>query len=142
MTTTWRYWGWLVLKLVAATALTAIMYWSLQINGHFARVQPTFDGILFGFWILPMVWVGLVWAAIYDQRFRCRTCARRLRMPVEHGSYSALLLNHPGIEYICPYGHGKLLVEVWLANEQSPKWTTYGNLWQELFRKSKADHEG
>lgn len=142
MRTTWRYWGWLVAKLAAATALTAGLYAMLRnslfrmemLSDRFDLIQFTFDGVLVGFWILPMVWVGLVWLSFYDQRYRCRVCARRLRMPVDQGSYSALLLDHPGVEYVCPYGHGKLLVAVWVSDQTPPKWTEYGNFWQELFK--------
>jgi hypothetical protein len=143
MATTYRYWGWLVLKIAAATSLTAALYGILrntlfrmeQLNDRFDLVQFTFDGVLFGFWILPMVWVGLVWLCFYDQRYRCRTCARKLRMPLDQGSYSALLLDRPGVEYVCPYGHGKLLIEIWVSTQPAPKWTKYGNFWQELFKK-------
>jgi hypothetical protein len=132
------------LKLAAATALTAVLYVVLrntlfrleQFHGRFDLVQFTFEGVLFGFWVLPMVWVGLVWICVYDQRYRCRTCARRLRMPVEQGSYATLLLDHPGVEYVCPFGHGKLLVQVWVSNQLAPKWTRYGTIWQELFKKT------
>jgi hypothetical protein len=143
MTGTWRYWSWLAAKVVAATALAAGVFFLLRntlfrmemLNDRFDLVQFTFDGVLFGFWILPMVWIGLLWLCWRDQRYRCRTCARRLRMPLERGSYSALLLDHPGVEYVCPWGHGKLLVEVWVSEAPPPEWTEYGSFWQELFRR-------
>ena len=48
-------------------------------------------------------------SCIWDQRYRCRVCLRRLRMPVETGSWSRMLqFGRPRIEYICPYGHGTL----------------------------------
>lgn len=130
-------------KVVAATAVTAGLYWLARatvfrmgwLNGRFDVVQFTFDGVLLGFWILPMVWIGLVVLAWHDQRYRCRTCARQLRMPVNDGSYGTLLLDHPGTEWVCPYGHGKLRVEVWVADKRSPAWREYGEFWEELFRR-------
>jgi hypothetical protein len=139
---TWRYWGWLALKLAGATAVTALLYALLRgtlfrldyLNRHFNIIQFTFDGVLLGFWILPMIWIGLVWLAWHDQRFRCPVCAHRLRMPVDHGSYGAMLLDHPGTEYVCPYGHGKLMIQVWISADDTPTWTRYGSIWDELFR--------
>jgi hypothetical protein len=138
----WRYWAWLAVKIGGATGVTALLYALLQgtlfridsINREFRVVQFTFDGVLLGFWILPMVWIGLVWLCLRDQRFRCPVCARKLRMPVGQGSYGAMLLDHPGTEYVCPYGHGKLLVQVWISADDGPTWTRYGSFWEELFR--------
>lgn len=130
-------------KVGAATLLTAGLYWLARatvfrmgwLNDRFDVVQFTFDGVLLGFWILPMVWIGLVVAAWHDQTFRCRTCARRLRMPLTDGSYGTLLLEHPGTEWVCPFGHGKLRVEVWVADQTPPNWQKYGEFWEELFRR-------
>ena len=140
-----RYWGWFALKVAVATAITAVFYAVLRntlfrleyLNSRFDIIQLTFDGVLFGFFILPMFWVGFIVLAVRDQRMRCRVCARKLRMPVSQGSYSALLFDHPGLEYVCPYGHGKLLLEYWVSTEPVPTWTKYGNIWQELFRGGK-----
>jgi hypothetical protein len=44
-----------------------------------------------------------------DQRYRCRTCLRRLRMPVATGSFGkATLFSPPHMEWICPFGHGTM----------------------------------
>lgn len=140
----YRYWGWLLLKIATATILALGLYVALNFTVFrterypipFDSARRTFDGILLGFWIVPMVWVGLLWLCVVDQRYRCRTCARRLRMPVGHGTYASLLLRQPGTEYICPYGHGKLLVDVRLSDGSPARWTKYGSLWQELFKQS------
>ncbi|MBC8165878.1 MAG: hypothetical protein H7Y20_08405 [Bryobacteraceae bacterium] len=123
-----RYHGWLVLKLLAVTAAVGAVY----IVGRITLRQDTFDSILLKFWMLPMVWVALIAFALRDQRFRCRTCARRLRMPVAEGSYGGMLLDHPNTEYVCPYGHGKLRIEAWLSAGADPEWTRSGNMWEEL----------
>jgi len=45
-----------------------------------------------------------------------------------------LRLGRPQIEYICPYGHGKLNVEeLQISGKVAPEWTEHGDLWQELF---------
>ena len=52
---------------------------------------------------------GVLYLIIWDQRYRCRVCLRRLRMPIETGSWGRMLqFGRPRIEYICPYGHGTL----------------------------------
>ncbi len=63
-----------------------------------------------------MVWfllaAGTLYLIIRDQRYRCRVCLRRLRMPVETGSRGFMLqLGRPRTEYICLYGHGTLKEE-------------------------------
>lgn len=61
---------------------------------------------MFLFWLIAASFVYLI---VWDQKGRCRTCLRRLRMPVESGSWSkATLFNPPRTESICPYGHGTL----------------------------------
>jgi len=140
----WRYPAWMAAKLVLVTLITAAVYGVARLtlfrlnyqNNRFDLIQLTFDGILLGFWIVPMIWIGLAAVALHDQKLRCRTCARPLRMPVDEGSYATLLLDHPGTEYVCPYGHGALKVEVWLSSREAPRWRTFGDFWQELFRSS------
>jgi hypothetical protein len=129
-----RYTAWLVVKLLAAVLITAAIYEAAQVK----TVQDTFDGILIGFWMLPMLFVGMVFLAVLDQRFRCRACGRRRRMPVAEGNYGGMLLDHPGTEYVCPYGHGKLRVEVWISAGEPPEWTQYGDMWEELFTPRAA----
>ena len=63
--------------------------------------------LVVGLWFL--LCCGVLYLCVLDQRYRCRVCLRRLRMPVETGSWSRMLfLGRPRIEYICPYGHGTL----------------------------------
>lgn len=92
-----------------------------------------------GIWFL-VSW-GLLYAAIWDQRYRCRACLRRLRMPILTGSWSRMLqFGRPEVEYICTYGHGKLLVpELQFSGKQTPAWTPQADMWQELVAASKGD---
>jgi hypothetical protein len=78
--------------------------------------------------------IGLVWLAIWDQRYRCRTCLRRLRMPIQTGSWTNVLLGAPRTEYICTYGHGTLKVaELQITGRTQPDWEPHEDMWKELF---------
>jgi hypothetical protein len=147
-----RYWGFLLLKLVGAAMGAAGSLWFL--NLFFLPYTPlfAFNAYRFPFDLaytsLVGVWFlfayGLFYLAIWDQRYRCRTCLRRLRMPIETGSWGHMLrLGRPQIEYICAYGHGKLNVEeVQISGAVSPEWTEQGDIWDELFAESNAGEGG
>jgi hypothetical protein len=78
--------------------------------------------------------MALFYAAILDTRYRCRTCLRRLRMPVKTGSWSHVLLGPSKTEYICPYGHGTLKIfEIQSTGPHPPDWEAHGDIWKELF---------
>ena len=138
-----RYWGFFLLKLAAAGLGSAATLWFLNLFwlpatafGHLNRYQFSYDlwyTTLAGVWFLFSY--GLFYLAIWDQRYRCRTCLCKLRMPVETGSYGYMLqLGRPRIEYICPWGHGKLNVEeVQISGKVAPEWTEHGDIWSELF---------
>jgi hypothetical protein len=91
-----------------------------------------------------MVWflfgTGMLYLIVYDQRYRCRVCLRRLRMPVETGSRGFMLqMGRPRTEYICPYGHGTLKQEEFQTSGlENPEWTSHsGDMWEELYAASK-----
>jgi len=78
---------------------------------------------------------GVLFLILWDQRYRCRTCGRRLRMPVSTGSYSQMLLfGRPKTEYICVYGHGTLKVpEIHVSGREPVDWESHGDdIWKEL----------
>jgi hypothetical protein len=86
-----------------------------------------------------MAWFLLAAGALYliirAQRYRCRVCLRRLRMPIETGSWGQMLqLGRPRIEYICPYGHGTLKAdELQISGLANPEWTPHSDdIWDEL----------
>jgi hypothetical protein len=83
---------------------------------------------------LVCVACGLLYLVYLDQRYRCRVCVRRLRMPQPEGNFSSVWLGGtPYTEYICTYGHGKLLVpDVHLASARRAKWTPIKSLWEDL----------
>lgn len=136
-----KYWALLVLKLVGV--VWAVRGLWLGVKAILPPPRPfLYIGQPFGrdlVWTLAaglcfLVGCGLLYAAWLDQRYRCRVCLRRLRMPVETGSWSSMLqFGRPRIEYICPYGHGTLKVpEVQLAGPEHPDWKENQDLWREL----------
>ena len=91
-----------------------------------------------------MVWflcgAGMLYLIVHDQRYRCRVCLRRLRMPVETGSRGFMLqMGRPRTEYICPYGHGTLKQEEFQTSGlENPEWTSHsGDMWEDLYAASK-----
>jgi hypothetical protein len=142
-----RYWGLLVGKLAVAGGVSyGILrgingYWSSPLSFHGVRI-PRFGvdlayTLTIGIWFL--ISVGLAYLCVWDQRYRCRVCLRRLRMPIETGSWGRMLqLGRPRIEYICPYGHGTLKEEeLHISGLDNPEWTESGDMWEELCAASK-----
>jgi hypothetical protein len=87
---------------------------------------------LMGWFVLCVVALFFI---VHDQLYRCRVCLRRLRMPVETGSWSRMLqFGRPRVEYICTYGHGTLRSdEVQISGLATPEWTPQsGDIWDEL----------
>lgn len=146
-----KYWGFLLLKLVGAALGSGFALWFLNLYWapetelfHLSWYQFGYDlayTTLAGVWFLFSY--GLFYLAIWDQRYRCRTCLRKLRMPVETGSWGSMLqLGRPRIEYICPYGHGTLNVdEVQISGSVLPEWTENGDIWAELFAGKESDSD-
>ena len=144
-----KYWGFLLAKLVAA----ALLIWGLWFAIGMLMGRPIviygYRGIEvqqlspfthdLGYTVAMMLFftfsAGLLYAIIWDQRYRCRTCLRRLRMPMAAGSWpNMLLLGQPRMEYICVYGHGTLKVpEVQITGPNGPDWQPHDDdIWKEL----------
>ncbi len=141
-----RYWGWLAAKLAASGLFVGLVWFGITAllpRPHLYRGQ------FLGFdlpWTLAAGFVflvssGLVYLMIVDQRYRCRVCARRLRMPVTSGSWGQMLqFGRPHIEYICPYGHGTLKVaELQISGLEPDEWTKHGDMWEELAAADKEE---
>jgi hypothetical protein len=156
-----RYWAYLAAKLAAAGAalygllvfLNRVMPQGRQFSvapGEKDRMKllaPLEDGGL-QLWCNVALMASFLLAAvafyfiIRDHRYRCRVCLRRLRMPVETGSWGRMLqLGRPRVEYICPYGHGTLRAdEVQISGLASPEWTPHsGDIWEELCASAAKD---
>jgi len=144
-----RYWGYLVAKLAAGSALLYALRWAIlrtiprpePFNFPYReRTYVPYDpfahdlGYTFIFLAFTLVASGLLWAIVWDQRYRCRSCLRRLRMPVLRGNWTHVLLGRPQMEYICPYGHGTLKVEeIQITGHDRPDWEPHEDIWTELY---------
>ena len=156
-----RYWAFLAAKLAAA----GVVFYGLLVlldrvippatvynvspgeKDIHKLLAPLDDGGLrLWSWVALLGWFLLATVAVYfifrDQRYRCRVCLRRLRMPVETGSWGQMLqLGRPRVEYICPYGHGTLKAdEVQISGLATPEWTQQsGDMWEDLYASSRED---
>jgi hypothetical protein len=144
-----KYWGFLLAKLAGAGLLIWAAWlaiaWCFPHRIYF-KGNARFEGYELspfthdlGYTAAMMVFfsfsVGLLYLVIWDQRYRCRTCLRRLRMPLITGSWpNMLLIGQPRTEYICIYGHGTLRVpEVQIiAGTGSSDWEPHEDMWSEL----------
>lgn len=143
-----RYWAFFAAKMAAASA---VLYGLLALLNALWPASPAFltyspprfvydlpYTLAAGFWFLLCCGAGYL--VVWDQRYRCRVCLRRLRMPVETGSWSRMLqFGRPRIEYICPYGHGTLKEdELQISGRETPEWDRHSDdLWEELCASSK-----
>jgi hypothetical protein len=138
-----RYWAYLVAKLVVAAGIlwgtrrlmTAVMpppetFMYMRVGDPFVT-DLTYTFCMLLFWLFG---AGIMWLIVLDQRYRCRTCLRRLRMPVHTGSWTHVLFGGPQTEYICLYGHGTLKVdELQISGHQNPDWKANEDIWKELY---------
>jgi len=138
-----RYWAYFAAKVVATFAtfygLLALLNWAWPPEPKFFTYVPPRFGYSLGYTLTTLVLFLLFTSSLYfvilDQRYRCRVCLRRLRMPVETGSWSRMLqFGRPRIEYICPYGHGTLREdELQISGLESPEWKQNSDdIWAEL----------
>ncbi|HEX4231133.1 MAG TPA: hypothetical protein VHZ07_20820 [Bryobacteraceae bacterium] len=141
-----RYWLYLGAKLAVALAF---LYGLQVVVEHLFTVPPPplerfgdqpimfMHDLAFTFAIIA-VWLlstGLLYAVIWDHRRRCRTCFRRLIMPVSTGSWGHIFtFGRPATEWICPYGHGTLRIEeLQITGKELPDWEAHDdNIWKEL----------
>src|SRR5436190_6006884 len=143
-----RYGAYFAAKLVGTAAffagLLALLNWYWPPEPKFLNYVPPRFG--YSLWytatvmLLFLLFSAALYCIVWDQRYRCRVCLRRLRMPVETGSWSRMLqFGRPRIEYICPYGHGTLSEdELQISGLENPEWTPHSDdIWQELCASSK-----
>lgn len=140
-----RYWAYFVAKLAVAGAILLVLRkvvakaMAPKPLHYFNNVQgpPPFGTDLsytFAMLMVALLACGAIWLIVWDQRNRCRTCLRRLCMPVGRGSWSHIvLIGRPKTEYICPYGHGTLRVDnLQLDGGETPDWRPHEDIWTEL----------
>lgn len=138
-----KYWAFLTAKLVAWVIVLRVVRKVLAVwlpppetfmHQRFNDPFVTDLGYTFLMLAFGLFAAGLLWLIVLDQRYRCRSCARRLRMPVQTGSWTHVLLGAPRTEYICLYGHGTLKVdELQLTGQHSPDWEPHDDIWKELY---------
>ena len=139
---TMKYWGFLLLKLVAAGLVMRVLLAAILVGFRGPVLYPGGPqkpfGHDLGFTTAMLVFFlacfGVVHLIIWDQRYRCRSCLRRLRMPVAAGSWpNMFLFGQPRTEYICLYGHGTLKVPEVRITSTSPDWERHDDdIWKEL----------
>lgn len=139
-----KYWGYFIAKVAVVVAVSALL--TFAVVAAFGAPEVTrfqHDPSLFlqdmpytfcilGLWLIT---VGLFSLAVRDQRQRCRTCLRRLIMPVARGSWSNILtIGRPQTEWICPFGHGTLRIDnLQITGKEAPDWRPHDdNIWKEL----------
>jgi hypothetical protein len=137
-----RYWAYFVAKAGAVVGVLWVVLRLLQFSfprkSTFLNSQQDAFGHDLNYTTAMMLYFllgfGLFYVIVWDQRYRCRTCVRRLRMPVAAGSWpNMFLIGQPRMEYICIYGHGTLKVpEVELTGSKSPNWEPHDDIWKEL----------
>jgi hypothetical protein len=142
-----KYWGYFCAKLAAALLLLWGAYALLKVlvapPEVFLRheVRP-FGQDLKWTTILLLLWLagaGLFYLAAWDQRRRCRTCLRRLRMPINRGDFGhAMLFGPPRLESICPFGHGTLNEPEAHISVAEEEWREHTDMWKELEESSSG----
>jgi hypothetical protein len=137
-----KFWAYFIAKLAASAAIIYGIWRLLYVVlpppetflyhnvSRFSQNLPWTTAFL----VLWLIAIGLLYLVIWDQRRRCRTCLRVLRMPVESGSWSeATLFSPPQMESICPYGHGTLKVsEIQFTGNNPAEWRQHEDIWREL----------
>jgi hypothetical protein len=141
-----KYWLYLLAKLTGVAAVALALQ---ALLAHFypppetplpkfgPALSPFLHDMAYTFlcFFIGLVAAGLLYLAIWDQKRRCRSCLRRLIMPVATGSWGHIVLfGQPRIEWICPYGHGTLsIAELQITGRELPDWQPHDdNIWKEL----------
>ncbi len=138
-----RYWLFFLAKILLAAAVFAGIWAGMEAMlpepekvmnyklGRFGQ-DLTWTTAIF---VYALGAAGALFLIVWDQRYRCRTCVRRLRMPVNSGAWDRMLrLGMPQVEYICPFGHGTLNIKlVHFTGREGDKWREHDeNIWREL----------
>ena len=137
-----RYWGILLAKVLVGAAVLYGIWQALHAfyvpPAHLRRFghSPFLHDLPWTtlMFVYNLLLQGILFLIFLDQRYRCRTCGRRLRMPVHTGRYAQVLLfGPPKTEYICTYGHGTLRVpELHITGKEPASWERHEDIWKEL----------
>ena len=140
-----KYWLFFSAKLALAAAVFAGIWMAMELllpdPAMFNDVKMrrfgqdfTWTTAIFAYFLAA---AGALYVIVLDQRYRCRTCLRKLRMPVNSGAWDQMLrIGTPQVEYICPFGHGTLNVKlVHFAGRE-------GDDWREHFQSARRYEAG
>lgn len=136
-----KYWGYFLAKLFAVMVFAygsgrmIFLYFPKQYTRW--KLQPFMHDLPYTLMVMAhfLLIAGLIWLIVWDQRYRCRTCLRKLRMPVVNGGWHHVILGPPRTDYICPFGHGTLRVqELSLDGTFQRDWQEHDeDIWKELY---------
>jgi hypothetical protein len=130
-----RFLGFLLARTLLVLA-AFILVWAVFMDRsvqHLFMDGSNFVLPFFSWTFLLATWGATFWC-LRDQQHRCRVCCTELKMPVNSGRWSSLVLDRPRTEYICPYGHGTLYVPgTRLLDIDAVNWTSHEDIWRELF---------
>jgi hypothetical protein len=134
---------WLLLSAKALLVLALHLGGILVMNRVFPGDTLGLD-LQYSFWIfaLDMALFVLGYFLWMDQRYRCRTCLRRLRSPIATGSFGKATIFHPPqLEWICLYGHGTMAEPTApLSSPRSMHWQAHDeNFWRAFDAAWKRD---
>ncbi len=140
-----KYWLYLIAKLAIAIGVVYVLQVALAFSYPAPKLPPDYGPpqplflhdmlytfLTLGIWLIA---AGLLSLILRDQRRRCRTCLRRLIMPVNSGSWGHLVtFGRPRTELICPFGHGTLSIEeLQITGRHFPDWQPHDDdIWKEL----------
>lgn len=139
-----KYWAYLAAKLaVAGVFLYGLWYAVLLLLLTFdaMRAEPVVAYIIV-ILLVPLLGFTICAFIVRDQLLRCRSCGRRMRMPLGKGSLSHLFLRgRPRLEYICIYGHGTLKVpEERIGGSGTSDWQPHSDdIWKELEHSAREN---
>jgi hypothetical protein len=130
----WRYWAFLALKAISVVTIGPLMWIEVgTMARHLFTAMPGRGLAGLASVILLIVAMGraMIWC-VADQRRRCRTCLRRMVLPVSVGSWASQF-EPSATEMLCEQGHGALALSDAETNVQD-RWTRLDESWKALFR--------
>ncbi|MBI2684986.1 MAG: hypothetical protein HYX27_01625 [Acidobacteria bacterium] len=146
-----RYWLFFAAKLAFGALLFTGIWMGME---AFLPEPATIQDVKLGRFGQDLTWTtaifvyflaaaGALYVIVLDQRYRCRTCLRRLRMPVNVGAWDKMLrIGKPQMEYICTFGHGTLNVTLVNFTGEGDNWREHDdNIWRELESLSAGDRK-
>jgi hypothetical protein len=130
----WRYWGFLLFKAFAVALLLPLVWIEMGTALRALFHKPMgrgLTGLLTALVLLIGMGRAMIWC-VADQRRRCRSCLRRLVLPVSVGTWGSLF-EPSTTEMLCEEGHGALALSD-AETDVRDRWTRLDDSWKTLFR--------